>query len=106
MAAFEKAFTIMTWFVAALVVSGASERSVQFANPPSEALILKIIHNWPDAAEARDCLIRNLQNQGFGGVVCNVSFEKYLESESNGRHSRAQRLTGPDRSFACCCWPE
>jgi len=29
-------------------------------------------------------LIRNLQNQGFGGVVCNVSFEKYLESENNG----------------------
>lgn len=52
-----------------------------FAHPPADARILKIIHNWPDKADAQDALIRRLVAQGFGGVVCNVSFDQYLESE-------------------------
>ncbi len=59
--------------------SGPAE---SFAHPPADARILKIIHNWPDAAQAQDDLIRRLLNQGFGGVVCNVSFDQYLESEA------------------------
>jgi hypothetical protein len=43
--------------------------------------ILKIIHGWPDQPEAQDALIRQLKGQGFGGVVCNVSFDQYLASE-------------------------
>jgi hypothetical protein len=50
--------------------------------PPAEARILKIIHNWPDPSDAQDQLINRLRTQGFGGVVCNVSFEQYLESEA------------------------
>ncbi|MCU0915226.1 MAG: hypothetical protein MUC88_11765 [Planctomycetes bacterium] len=54
----------------------------RFAQPPAEARILKIIHNWPDPPEAQDQLIGRLQTQGFGGVVCNVSFDQYLESDA------------------------
>ncbi|MEK7675276.1 MAG: glycosyl hydrolase, partial [Verrucomicrobiota bacterium] len=53
-----------------------------FAKPPAESRIFKIIHSWPDDAKAQDGLIARLQQQGFGGVVCNVSFTDYLESES------------------------
>jgi hypothetical protein len=54
----------------------------RFAHPPADARILKIIHNWPDPADAQDRLISRLTTQGFGGVVCNVSFDQYLESEA------------------------
>jgi hypothetical protein len=57
----------------------------RFADPPAEARILKIIHNWPDASPAQDDLIRQLTRQGFGGVVCNVSFDDYLVSETKWR---------------------
>ena len=59
-----------------------SDFAARFANPPAEARILQIIHNWPDSAPAQDELIRRLQRQGFGGVVCNVSFDEYLESKA------------------------
>jgi len=64
------------------VLAGWEER---FAQPPAEARILKIIHNWPDPPEAQDQLIRRLRTQGFGGVVCNVSFDQYLESDAKWR---------------------
>ncbi|MGC8643535.1 MAG: hypothetical protein ACP5XB_27070, partial [Isosphaeraceae bacterium] len=54
----------------------------RFASPPSEARILKIIHSWPDVPHAQDDLIHRLRRQGFGGVVCNVSFDNYLESDA------------------------
>ncbi len=54
----------------------------RFAQPPADARILKIIHNWPDQPDAQDQGIRRLLAQGFGGVVCNVSFEQYLESDA------------------------
>jgi hypothetical protein len=53
----------------------------RFADPPAESRILPIIHSWPDAPDAQDELIRSMLARGFGGVVCNVSFEQYLESE-------------------------
>jgi len=59
-------------------LAGWEER---FAQPPAEARILKIIHNWPDQSDAQDQLIHRLRTQGFGGVVCNVSFDQYLESD-------------------------
>ncbi|UCG60141.1 MAG: hypothetical protein JSU70_11575 [Phycisphaerales bacterium] len=54
----------------------------RFARPPADARILKIIHNWPDQPYAQDQYIRRLRVQGFGGVVCNVSFDQYLESDT------------------------
>ena len=56
--------------------------ATRFADPPAQARILKIIHSWPDQGEAQDQLIRKLCSQGFGGVVCNVGFDHYLENEN------------------------
>jgi hypothetical protein len=53
----------------------------RFARPPARDRILKIIHPWPDDAPAQDQLRERLLDQGFGGVVCNVAFDQYLESE-------------------------
>lgn len=52
----------------------------RLADPPARARILKIIHSWPDAPRKQDELIGKLTKQGFGGVVCNVSFDDYLVS--------------------------
>lgn len=54
----------------------------RFAVPPADARILKIIHNWPDKPAAQDNYINRFRTQGFGGVVCNVSFNQYLESDA------------------------
>ena len=54
----------------------------RFTLPPADARILKIIHNWPDQPETQNQYIRRLGTQGFGGVVCNVSFDQYLESDT------------------------
>ncbi|HEX2974091.1 MAG TPA: glycosyl hydrolase, partial [Tepidisphaeraceae bacterium] len=62
-----------------MVQAGWEER---FAQPPADARILKIIHNWPDQPNAQDQTINRLRAQGFGGVVCNVSFDQYLESDA------------------------
>lgn len=53
----------------------------RFANPPAECRILKIVHSLPDEPEAQDRVLRDLVLCGFGGAVCNVSFEDYLRSE-------------------------
>ena len=57
----------------------------RFVRPPADARILKIIHNWPDLPEAQNQLIGRLAAQGLGGVVCNVSFDQYLESDARWR---------------------
>jgi hypothetical protein len=62
-----------------IALGGWEER---FAQPPADARILRIIHSWPDQPEAQDQLIGRLCMQGFGGVVCNVSFDQYLESDA------------------------
>ena len=54
----------------------------RFAVPPANARIIKIIHNWPDEPAAQDKYINRFRTQGFGGVVCNVSFNQYLESDA------------------------
>lgn len=47
-----------------------------FKNPPNEYRMLQIIHHYYD----KD-LAKNYVKLGFGGVVANVSFNDYLESE-------------------------
>lgn len=59
-----------------------ASRAARFANPPAANRMLKIIHGWPDEAAAQDRLREQLLDQGFGGVVCNVSFDQYLESDA------------------------
>lgn len=69
------------WSIAFSGEAAAVRWEERFAQPPAEARILKIIHNWPDQSDAQDLIISRMSTQGFGGVVCNVSFDKYLESE-------------------------
>jgi hypothetical protein len=62
--------------------SGQNRALEDFRSPPAESRIIKIIHSWPDDAGAQKKLIHSLTNQGFGGVVCNVSLTDYLESDA------------------------
>lgn len=52
-----------------------------FANPPLAMRILKIVHGWPDDPAQQDSWQESLLQQGFGGVVCNVSSRDYLTGE-------------------------
>ncbi len=54
----------------------------RFKQPPADARILKIVHNLPDTPEEQDRLFTRLIEQGIGGMVVNVSFEEYMESET------------------------
>ncbi len=54
--------------------------AARFSSPPPDSRILKIIHGWPDQPDDQDKLLHTLHNQGFGGVVCNVSFHQYLQN--------------------------
>ncbi|MCC6728503.1 MAG: hypothetical protein IT208_04105 [Chthonomonadales bacterium] len=74
----------------------------RFQDPPASARVLKIIHGWPDGAEAQDLLIRSLASQGFGGVVCNVSFDQYLESE--GKWAEFTRAVRSAREAGMAMW--
>ena len=62
--------------------SGQTAPIADFAHPPAGSRILKIIHSWPDEPAAQNALIQKLAGQGFGGVVCNVSFKDYLVSDA------------------------
>lgn len=69
---------------ASLVEKNRAELEKLFANPPAETKILKIIHNWPDEAERQDAVRKQLlKQQGFGGIVSNVSFDQYMESDTH-----------------------
>ncbi len=68
-----------------LVLADDPPLAARFATPPAGSRMLKIIHSWPDAPEAQDNLIGRLSKQGFGGVVCNVAFDGYLESAPKWR---------------------
>lgn len=78
--------------------AASADFETRFASPPPESRIIKIIHGWPDKPSSQDDLIRHLQHQGFGGVVCNVSFDKYLESpekwEAFDRAVRVAKASG------------
>ncbi len=82
--------------------TAATGFAARFADPPAESRIIKIIHNWPDNPEAQDGLIRRLQEQGFGGVVCNVSFDQYLESDS--KWTSFARAVGAARQAGMALW--
>lgn len=51
-------------------------------SPPNELRPLQIVHGIP-AAQATPAAMAVLQEIGFGGMVCNVSFQDYLVSEEN-----------------------
>jgi hypothetical protein len=53
-----------------------------FKTPPQRTKIYKIVHSLPDSDDAQKALFNKLKAQGFGGIVCNVSFDGYLTDES------------------------
>ena len=76
-----------SWFTAFAASLVLAKRAVfpweeRFAQPPAEARILKIIHNWPDKSDAQDLMISTVATQGFGGVVYGPSSDQYLQSEA------------------------
>ncbi len=54
-----------------------------FQSPRSDRRILKIVHNFPKDTSAHERVLNDLKARGFGGVVCNVHFDNYLQSEEN-----------------------
>lgn len=80
----------------------AASFAARFAHPPAEARIIKIIHGWPDDFPAQDRLIGQLQQQGFGGVVCNVSFDHYLASTN--KWSAFTRAVASARKAGFALW--
>ena len=71
--------------VLALVACACSAMGVQtpMDTPANECRgILKIVHCFfGDQAADQDRMIRQLKDDGFGGVACNVSQDRYLEDE-------------------------
>ncbi len=69
-------------FLIVLVIMTAYSMEVasmedSFKNPPEKYRMFQIIHDYYDGDIAK-----NYKKLGFGGVVANVSFNNYLESES------------------------
>lgn len=77
-----------------------------FASPPPESRILKIIHSWPDSPAAQDDLIASLSAQGFGGVVCNLSFTDYLQSSNKWQSFARAVQRAKDAGFALWLYDE
>ncbi|HNQ90357.1 MAG TPA: glycosyl hydrolase [Verrucomicrobiota bacterium] len=71
----------LTSAIAASESTAPDRLESDFRQPPANSRILKIIHGWPDKPAQQDALIARLRHQGFGGVVCNVAFDHYLESQ-------------------------
>ncbi len=88
--------------LAAETGTGQPDRAARPETTPAESRILKIIHGWPEASPAQDQLIQQLQRQGFGGVVCNVAFRDYLESEAQWK--AFERAVKAARSAGMSLW--
>lgn len=80
--------------------------AAQFRNPPAESRIIKIIHSWPDEPARQDALIHTLSTQGFGGVVCNVSFSDYLQNEAKWNAFTRAVATAKQAGFALWLYDE
>ena len=53
-----------------------------WSNPPAKLRPLQIVHGIP-ANQATVDAMKSLKKLGLGGIVCNVAFDNYLESEKN-----------------------
>ncbi len=53
-----------------------------WSNPPAELRPLQIVHGVPPQQANADSM-RALKKLGLGGIVCNVAFDNYLQSEKN-----------------------
>lgn len=76
-----RSLALATMTLAPLTYPALATDAPRLAEPPPNTRILKIIHGWPDDPKAQDARIAQLKAQGFGGAVCNVAFDGYLETE-------------------------
>ncbi len=77
-----------------------------FEHPAAKHRILKIIHGWPDSTRTQEDWIRTFQRQGFGGVVCNVSFQEYLESPARWEAFRKAITSAKNAGMALWLYDE
>lgn len=85
---------------------GAPPFAERFAAPGSETRILKIIHGWPDDPTQQDGIVSTLKRQGFGGVVCNISFTGYLEDAGRWRSFERGVSAAADAGMAMWLYDE
>lgn len=95
-------FWVLACMLPTMAISQTAPFATRWTHPPAEARIIKIIHGWPDDAAAQDRLIEQLQQQRFGGVVCNVSFDQYLVSSN--KWSAFTRAVGAARKAGFALW--
>ena len=55
-----------------------------WSNPPAEMRPLQIVHGVPPAQATPEAMTK-LKELGLGGIVCNVSFSEYMQSETHWR---------------------
>lgn len=104
-----QALVIALCLLGGWVANAATSESLdpsRFASPSGDARILRIIHNWPDAPAAQDQLMDRLLAQGFGGVVCNVSFDQYMESTNHWEAFRRACETAHARGMSMWLYDE
>ena len=58
-------------------------RAVRFAHPPAQDRILPIHHGRPHDVAKADAELDGLQDEGFGGLTCNVNFDNYLDDAAS-----------------------
>lgn len=97
-------FAMAAWHAAAY--SASAQGPHPFADPPPNTRILKIIHGWPDDPKAQDARMAQLKAQGFGGVVCNVAFDGYLENETKWQSFLRAVRRSKEEGFALWLYDE
>ncbi|MGC8744037.1 MAG: glycosyl hydrolase [Verrucomicrobiia bacterium] len=86
--------------------SNVDDSKSMFKTPPQRTKIYKIVHSLPDSEEARLSLFNKLQTQGFGGIVCNVSFDGYLTDESKWQSFLNGVKTAKEMGFSMWLYDE
>ncbi len=80
--------TLLVALLAALAAVHTAVAADPFADPAARFRILRIVHSLPDAPDAQEKLLATLKAQGFGGMVTNVSFKDYLQSDARWQSFR------------------
>ena len=85
--------SLIVCFAMLYVAAAAAERSAvepkvpaswltRWATPPMEDRPLQIVHGIAPARASADGM-RFYQDRGLGGIVCNVSFDRYMQSQQH-----------------------
>ncbi len=103
---FTSLLSLSVWLPLAASTGSSEHLRQSFREPPKQNRILKIIHNWPDAPEQQDAVTRRLEEEGFGGVVCNVSFDRYLEDPAKWKAFERAARQAHDKGWSMWLYDE